>query len=384
MSAEPAGDSGQELVDRAAASRFHLRLLIVCAVILFPAGYAIGLYGPALPAARVEFGISGVFAGAIETAMLLGMLIGSLLLGAAGDRVGRRPVLILGIVLISLGCLLAALSPAAAVLLLARLMMGIGIEATLTLASAAAGDYAPVRWRATFTMWVGVGFAIGTASATLVASGLLETGWRSLMLTGTAAVVVIPLIIILPEPLHLLLPRRPAAAAQILQQLRIDLAAPSVQRDTPTAPQRAGFADLFSRRYRFRTLLIGAAFASCLLSLYGLVTWVPAFLVQAGYQLESGAAFLALVNADGIAGIILTGWISTRAGVFRTTLLAYALTSVLLLTLGLAPSAAILAILLLSSGVAGNAAAVSQIAYAGSAFPPRLRATAIGWGLGAG
>ncbi len=84
---------------------------------------------PAVPATAASLGASLAVAQLIVPAFFLGFAIGQTLWGPTSDRFGRRPVLLLGIVLYVVATLGCAVSPTMELLLVLRVVQGIGAGA---------------------------------------------------------------------------------------------------------------------------------------------------------------------------------------------------------------------------------------------------------------
>ncbi len=84
-----------ELIDNSRLHPFHIRIIGLCASLLFFEGfdfYAISYVAPALGQALA---ISKPMLGPIFSAGQFGLMLGALILGIAGDRWGRKRVFIL-------------------------------------------------------------------------------------------------------------------------------------------------------------------------------------------------------------------------------------------------------------------------------------------------
>ena len=82
---------------------------------------------------------SGLLAGAV----FLGMLLGGLTVGTMGDRMGRKPMLLLGLICNSISGVLSAFAQNVYILSLLRLLAGVGIGATVPPLFTLATELAP-------------------------------------------------------------------------------------------------------------------------------------------------------------------------------------------------------------------------------------------------
>jgi MFS transporter, AAHS family, benzoate transport protein len=121
-----------------------------------------------------------------------------------------------------------------------------------------------------------------------------------------------------------------------------------------------------------------------LLLVYGLNTWLPQIMRQAGFNLGDSLTFLLVLNAGAIIGSISASVVADRIGIKKVVtasfLLAFA--AILMLTLQLP-----LAMLLVIVAFAGLGSVGTQIlvgGYCATHYPQSLSATALSWSLGVG
>ena len=98
------------------------------------------LYLPALPALTAELNAPTSVAQLTVTACLIGLAAGQLVAGPLSDRLGRRGVLLVGIVAYVATSALCALAPTIEVLILARFVQGLAGGAGIVIAQAAGRD----------------------------------------------------------------------------------------------------------------------------------------------------------------------------------------------------------------------------------------------------
>lgn len=144
---------------------------------------------PVLPSLRAEHGLSDVQTAALLSVATLATLLVALPLGWLGDRLGARPLVVVGGVSLALSCLLLAVANSFALLLVARALFGIsdGIIWTLGLVVyAGPGRPAKAMGRA---MAIG---GVGQLAGPLVTGALADTlgSWIAWLVIGVAASVV--------------------------------------------------------------------------------------------------------------------------------------------------------------------------------------------------
>ena len=137
---------------------------------------------------------------------------------------------------------------------------------------------------------------------------------------------------------------------------------------------------LFTGGYRPATVLFWIATFCALLLVYGLNTWLPQIMRQAGYPLGSALSFLLVFNLGPIVGSLVGGRVADRVGAKRVIVVAFAFAAVSVAALSLEPSM-MLIYLLLALGGYGTIGTQNLI---NSYYPGPVRATGIGWSLGVG
>ena len=287
-------------------------------------------------------------AGALGSYALMGVMAGALATGAVGDYLGRRRIMVAGIVWFSVGMGLTAMAGSVASFGIFRFLTGIGVGALVATAGAVVAEFAPRGKRNFYNAVVYSGVPAGGVLAALLAIGLLNAvGWRGLFWIGAA-----PLFFLLPMALSKL-PESPAwlLSRGRVQEARQVAARTGVVLDLPAdgtvdaarlkagkvGAERVGFAALATRRYALPTLLLGLMSFSGLLLTYGLNTWLPEIMGQFGYGKEYSLAFLLVLNAGAILGGVAASVSADRTGPKRvvTTTFFLAGVAMVLLTLGL-------------------------------------------------
>jgi SHS family lactate transporter-like MFS transporter len=140
-----------------------------------------------------EFGVSLTRMAFLTTVTLVMRPVGALLFGLWADRVGRRIPLIVDVCFYSVIGFLCAFAPNFTVLLVLRLLYGIGMGGEWGLGAALAMEKIPARRRGFFSGVLQQGYSLGyllAALASLLVTGVLGLSWRWLF-----ALSIIPALI---------------------------------------------------------------------------------------------------------------------------------------------------------------------------------------------
>jgi AAHS family 4-hydroxybenzoate transporter-like MFS transporter len=350
-------------------SALQIRVFLLCALIVLLDGYDLQVMGLAVPALSKAWQLAPKTFTIAQTASLLGLGLGSAFIAPLGDRLGRRPLLLAGLVIILVTSLGAATATTPAQLAAWRLLIGLGLGIGQSNASALTAEYAPLARRATLMTLMGVCVAIGGVLAGLSAPPVIEAaGWRGLFLLGAA----LPLLALLAALVGL--PESPAIRAKRATDL-----GPGALIATPGPGSGGTLLVLLRPPYRERTLRLWLVYGLSAMLLYFLFSWLPQFLINAGWTPTRASHGIALLQFGGIAGSLVQAWlvdrrltISALVGGYTVTLI----TALLFVVPATAPAWPIL-LVLMGSGVAG--VVMSIIALGAIFYPPAIRATGFGW-----
>lgn len=376
------------VVDTAKFTPAHLRVVLLCSLLMIVDGYDMISYGSVVGKLMQDWDMTTVHAGWLGSAALVGMLIGGMFIAPLADRFGRRPVLIaclIGSALASLGC---ALSVGFWSLVIFRTLVGVAIGALAPNFIALVGEYAPRRSKALLVCLVCSLYSLGGIIAGLLAMVMIPAfGWRSVFFLATASILLVPLMFkLLPESPEFLARQghRRAEFEAVVRAIAPDVDPSQVtsveQAESPKAP----ISEIFRHGNAVNTVLIWIVFAMTMLLSYGLNTWLPTLMSTAGYPVSSGLGKLVLLNIGGLVGAIAAGWLADRWGIKQVILAYLLLAAISLACLGFNPDPFVLNTLLVVAGgtTVGTLAVIHALAV--EYYPSLVRSTGIGWAAGIG
>jgi len=356
-------------------------VLGICLAAIIFEGYDLVAYGTALPAmlADPQWGLDPVQAGLISSYALVGMLVGSILMGTSADFVGRRWLVIGSTAWFSVWMAVCALAPNLGVFGLARFMVGVGIGALIPTAAALAVEFAPPGRGNAHSAIIWAGYPGGGVLASLLGLILLEPfGPRALFWIGVLPLVtIVPLAcFFLPEsPSFLTLRGRLDEAREVARRYRMD---PAVATTVDTGIRRGPLA-LFTREHRIGTLLLGLMSACGLLLTYGLNTWLPQLMKTSGYDINSALAFLLVLNAGAILVPLFASRVADRIGPQKVVAVSFLAATASILLLSLKAGSLGLYALTFVAGAGTIGAQVLVYGFAATYFPTACRAAGLAW-----
>ena len=301
--------------------------------------------------------------GLLGSLTALGMPLGSVAAGWAGDLYGRRLPMVVSLSWLSLWMLLSAVAGSLGFFAATRFATGIGLGALIPLVTAYVSDSATAARRNLQVGTALTGLAVGGIITGVLGRALLPTwDFRTLFLFGAFPLVLIPVVLrLVPPTVH--------ATAQ--------------QTGEPVASANR-LGHILVPRHRSATLLFWAATFTGLVLVYGAGTWLPTLMVKNGYDLSSSLEFSIAFNTGAVLGTLGAVLLADRGFLKAATVAGFLLAALAMITLSTPQPRAVL---LLASAVAGLGALGTQnlvnIAVA-HYYPAHLRGTGLGFSLGVG
>ncbi|MEG2422970.1 MFS transporter [Glutamicibacter sp.] len=367
-------------------------VVVIAAIALIFDGYDLVVFGTivsTLLADPSQLGqLDEAAAGLLGSYALLGVMVGALSTGAIGDYIGRRKAMITGIIWFSVGMGLTALAPDTLWFGILRFLTGMGVGAIVATAGAVVAEFAPKNRRNYYNAIVYSGVPAGGVLASLLAMVLSDViGWRGLFLIGA-----LPLLFLLPmawfklpeSPQWLLSRGRVAEAREVAARTGMLLELPSDADAGQLKAERVGFAALATRRYALPTALLGMMSFAGLLLTYGLNTWMPEIMQQAGYGKSHSLLFLLVLNLAAVFGGLLASVAADRVGPKQVVALTFFLAALAMVLLTLKLPLGLLLSLVAVAGVGTIGTQVLIYGFVSNYYHSAARGAGVAWCAGFG
>jgi len=363
----------------------------------------------------------------VASAGFLGMAIGASVGGLLADRLGRRQVFALTLLIYGIATGVSALSWSIGALVALRFIVGLGLGAELPIASTLVSEFAPARIRGRIIVILESFWAVGWTAAALIGYFVVpqgDDGWRwALALGALPAVWAIFVRLKLPESVRFLESKgRVDEAERIVVEFedaaRAKAAAsgdgagggvdavgattvlvPEASTPHPTNGSTADtsgadasdtsekvspIATLFGTALRRRTISLWIVWFCVNFAYYGAFIWLPSLLVAAGYPLVRSFEYTLIITLAQLPGYAVSAWLVEKWG-RRVTLAVFlggsAVSAALFATAGDVTGILVFGSMLsfFNLGAWGALYAVTPELY-----PTRVRGTGAGWAAGFG
>lgn len=390
MAGEAVRNDAKSIIDDGAMSAWQWAIIAITVGLNALDGFDVLSISFASPGIASDWQLDKATLGWLLSMELLGMAVGSVMLGGVADKAGRRPTILGCLFAMTAGMYGASQADGLTTLLSWRLLTGLGIGGMLAAINAAAAEFSNLRWRNLAMALMVIGYPVGGVLGGLAVQQLLETGtWRDVFEFGAIATAAfIPIVwLIVPESVALLdRNRKPRALEKINRTLaRFALpAAQSLSLVSDTEPKRS-IIDIFRPAMIATTLLITFAYFAHITSFYFILKWVPKIVVDMGFEANLAAGVLTWANVGGATGGAIFGLAATRVGLRKLTIFTLFVSAGMIMWFGRgAGDIVTLSAIVAIAGLFTNSAVVGLYSLFAKVFPTHVRATGTGFAIGVG
>jgi putative MFS transporter len=319
-----AGLTRSQRLDRLPFTRQHGRLLGGSGIGWALDAMDVGLVSFILAALAGQWSLSPGQLSAIASVGFVGMAVGASLGGLLADRVGRRQVFALTLLVYGLATGASALVTGVGMLLVLRFAVGLGLGAELPVASTLVSEYAPARIRGRVVVALEAFWALGWLLAAVIGYLVVPSsaaGWRWAFALGMVpAAYAIVVRWGLPESVRFLERRgREAEAEAAVRKFETSAGVepPPERAEPPVATTEQlprPWIELWSPTNRRRTIALWLTWFGTNFAYYGAFIWLPTLLVASGFTLVKSFEYTLIITLAQLPGYAVSAFLIERWG----------------------------------------------------------------------
>nr|WP_251551793.1 MFS transporter [Neobacillus muris] len=323
----------------------------------------VGMLSFILAALQTEWQLTPGQMGWIGSINSIGMAAGAFIFGIMADKVGRKQVFIITLLLFSLASGASAFATTFTVFIILRFLIGMGLGGELPVASTLVSESVPAEKRGRTVVLLESFWAGGWLAAAVISYFIIpKYGWQTaLIISALPALYGLYLRIGLPDsPKYTEMQAKPK----------------------PTVAQ--SLKDLWSKGHGRQTAVLWIVWFCVVFSYYGMFLWLPSVMVMKGFSLIQSFQYVLIMTLAQLPGYFTAAWFIEKIG-RKFVLGAYLIgTAVSAYFFGTADSLG----LLMASGILlsfFNLGAWGGLyAYTPEQYPTSIRATGTGMAAAVG
>ncbi|RHW40291.1 MFS transporter [Neobacillus notoginsengisoli] len=253
----------------------------------------VGMLSFIIAALKIDWDLTPKEMGWIGSVNSIGMAVGALLFGLMADRVGRKNVFIITLLLFSVGSGLSALTTSLAIFLVLRFVIGMGLGGELPVASTLVSEIVPAEKRGRVVVLLESFWAAGWLIAAVISYFIIPTfGWQAALILGALpAFYAIYLRINLPDsPRYLTLK----------------------EKQKPTALE--GVKTVWSKKYFRETAVLWILWFCVVFSYYGMFLWLPSVMIMKGFSMIKSFQYVLIMTLAQLPGYFTAAYFIEKIG----------------------------------------------------------------------
>jgi benzoate transport len=384
MSADP-----REIIARSPMSRAQFIVVALMVGLNALDGYDVLSISWAAPGIAEEWGIGRDALGIVLSMELVGMALGSVLLGGVADKIGRRPTMLGCLAVMTAGMYMVTTVSGLYGLSFWRVITGLGIGGLLAAITAVTAEFSNTRRHHLAISIMVIGYPLGGAFGSLVLQPFLDNDWRTIFQIGAAATFAfIPLVyFFVPESVHWLARKQPPGALEQINRTlaRMGHALASALPDIPADVRKRSIGDIFAPGLAMITVLITTAYFLHITTFYFVAKWVPKILTDMGFAASAAGGVLGWLMLGGAIGGATFGILTHRFGIKALTIGALLMSFLLVAIFGRSPEdLGTLTLICALAGFCINGAIAGLYTIFAQVFPTHVRAFGTGFVIGVG
>lgn len=253
----------------------------------------VGMLSFIIAALKVEWGLTPGQMGWIGSVNSIGMAVGALIFGLMADKIGRKSVFIITLLLFSIGSGLSAMTNTLTAFLVLRFFIGAGLGGELPVASTLVSESVPAEKRGRIVVLLESFWAGGWLVAAVISYFIIpKFGWQvALLISAIPALYALYLRMGLPDS-----PRFTAV------------------RDKEKISAFQSIRNLFSKNYRRQTTMLWILWFCVVFSYYGMFLWLPSVMIMKGFSLIKSFEYVLIMTLAQLPGYFTAAWFIEKIG----------------------------------------------------------------------
>lgn len=253
----------------------------------------VGILSFIIAALKVDWNLSVQQMGWIGSVNSIGMAVGALVFGLLADRIGRKNVFIITLLLFSIGSGVSAFATSLSVFLVLRFFIGMGLGGELPVASTLVSESVPADKRGRVVVLLESFWAFGWLLAAVISYFVIPNyGWQvALIISAIPAFYALYLRLNLPD------------SPQFL----------SVEKKEKLSISQS-IAAVWSKKYQRQTVMLWVLWFCVVFSYYGMFLWLPSVMVLKGFSLIKSFQYVLIMTLAQLPGYFTAAWLIEKVG----------------------------------------------------------------------
>lgn len=313
-----------EKMDYVPVSKLHYKMLWLIGLGIFLDGFDVylagGVLGVLLKSGWSTIGLNAIFI----SVTFLGLLIGSLLTGFLGDRLGRKFSYQLNLLIFGGASLIASFSPNMTFLIACRGIMGIGLGAEIVTGYALLAEFVPSKTRGKWVSMLSLITNCSTPAAAFLGYIIIPRfGWRWMFVfVGVFSLIVWYLRKSMPESPRWYESKGMEKEAQDVVNIFYNeataergssISQPSVIKKSENKDE-GKFSDLFRKNMLSRTVVGCVVLIAINTLIYTFVSWAPTFFLRKGINVSKSLGYTTIMMVGAPLGALIGSFIVDKFG----------------------------------------------------------------------
>ncbi|MEZ5070495.1 MAG: MFS transporter [Bacteroidales bacterium] len=382
-------DHIQDLIGNTPMTGFQIFVVLMCFVLNMNDGIDVLVVSYTASEILSEWGLSKAQQGYIFSAGLAGMTLGCIFLAPLADRIGRRKMFLFAVALESLAMLLSSAVQSYNQLLVLRFLAGLGIGGLLPTMATIASEFSNHRRKDLAVGFVQAGWPVGAILMGFFTAWAVPVfGWRFAYLAAgvISALMMVMIVFWMPESIDYLWKKQPRGALTRINKVLRKMGQEELSHlPPPPPPDSSSVKILFQKHYRSATIRLWIGIFFGFMTLYTIMSWVPSIATDAGMPFHMATYVGIGLNIGAFLGSTGIGWLASRFRLKRLIFAFFVLAfGVMVLYGSLRLSHALIFLstflmgIFVQGGFNGYWPATTRV------YDTEIRATGVGWAIGAG